>query len=359
MLLTRYTLLTFRRFFLLALAAFSGLYLLIEFFDKIDNFTKYHATFAQYLLYFSCKLPLIITQVIPLAVLLGVFLTVGEFSRHNELTAMRAGGMSLTHIGLPLLGVGFFISFIILVTGEWVVPLTSHVSNQVYDIELATAGNRPIMSRDKLWLRDGDAIVNIRLALPDQKLLQGVTIQEIDEQYRPLQRLDADKATFQDNGWMGEKVTVTRFDAESGEITGVTQQTTTLLPLSKTPEEFNAAVDRKEEMNIADLTRLAKKVRAEGYDPTRYLIDRQGRIATPFASFIMAFLGIPFALQRGRGSSLAAGIAVSIAIGIIYHLFQGTMLAFGYSGAIPVLVAAWSPNLIFGIFGLYLLKRAH
>ena len=88
-----------------------------------------------------------------------------------------------------------------------------------------------------------------------------------------------------------------------------------------------------------------------------YRVDLQSRFALPFSSFIMAFIGIPFALQQGRGASLAVGIAVSVTIGVAYHLAQGTLLAFGYSGALPILLAAWGPNLAFGLLGFWLLTR--
>lgn len=355
MLLTRYILHSFRRFFLLSLSAFAGLYLLIEFFDKIDNFTKHHATTSQYLIYFSCKIPQIVTQIVPLAVLMGVFLTIGGFSRSNELTAMRAGGMSLARISMPLLICGFTISLAVLAANEWLVPMTIRKSNHVFRVELG-GRNLPLVTQDKVWLRESNAIVNIRLVLPDRNLLQGVTIQELDQQGRLITRTDADKAIYDAGRWNGENVTITRFDTETGDITAVDTRTSAAIPLDKAPDDFKVAVNRSEEMGIQELSRMIRRVRSEGYDPTRYRIDLQGRIATPFASFIMAFIGIPFAMQRGRGSSLAAGIAVSVAIGITYHLLQGTLLALGYSGSIPVLVAAWLPNLLFAIIGVHVLR---
>jgi lipopolysaccharide export system permease protein len=79
------------------------------------------------------------------------------------------------------------------------------------------------------------------------------------------------------------------------------------------------------------------------------------RLAIPFASVIMAFLGIPFALSKKRGASLATGITISVAIGMSYHIIQAMLLAFGYSAVIPPVIAAWAPNLLFGLFGIWLL----
>jgi len=78
------------------------------------------------------------------------------------------------------------------------------------------------------------------------------------------------------------------------------------------------------------------------------------RLATPFSSLIMAFLGVPFALRGSRRAGVAMGLAIGIGIGMIYFFMQATLTAFGYSGLLPPLMAAWSANLIFFLFGLWL-----
>lgn len=355
MLLTRYTLSFFYRFFFLSLSSFAGLYLLIEFFEKVDNFARKHAELSQYFVYFLGKIPMIVAQVIPLAVLMGVFLTIGTLSHNNELTAMRAGGMSLTRISLPLLSMGLIISLAVLAANEWLVPIATREANRIYLFDLEKEQQLTI-TRDKVWLKDGNALVNIRIVIPGQNLLQGISIQELYDNGRPSTRIDATRATYSAGTWQGEDVTITRFSALTGEVVDVVKNPVAPLPLSKGPQDFSAITDRNDEMTISSLAYMAQRVKEEGYDPTRYRVDLHGRIATPFASLIMAFLGIPFALQRGRGSSLAAGIAVSIFIGISYHLFQGMMLALGYSGTVPILLAAWSPNALFGLLGITLLS---
>lgn len=354
MLLTRYTLAFFYRFFFLSLSSFAGLYLLIEFFEKVDNFARKNAVASQYLIYFSCKIPMIVAQIVPLAVLMAVFMTIGSLSQSNELTAMRAGGMSMTRITLPLLTMGLVVSLTILAANEWLVPITTREANRIYRFDQEKSQQLTI-TRDKVWLKDGNSLINIRIIIPSKNLLQGISIQELYENGRPATRIDAKRATYSGGTWLGEDVTTTNFSAESGEVVNVSQNTKAVLPLSKTPKDFSVISERNDELTISALAYMAEKVKKEGYDPTRYLVDLNGRLATPFASLIMAFLGIPFALQRGRGSSLAIGIAVSIFIGISYHLFQGMMIALGYSGTIPILLATWSPNLLFGLLGATLL----
>jgi len=352
--LNRYLLAAFLRLFALALSAFVGIYLLIDFFEKVDDFIEHQAPFTLYLTYFASKTPLIICQIVPLAVLMAVFMTLGGFSRTSELTAMRAGGVSLGRITLPLLSLCFALSLLVLAANEYLVPLSVRESNRIIHGEL-TGRPQQAAKLDRLWFREQGTIVNIRLALPEQDALQGVTLYTLDSNAQMITRTDGERAIFSGQGWTMTGVTVHHFDPGSGEVTQVEHPDSLPLAIDKTPADFRTTTESNEEIGISQLRSLARRVQAEGYDPTRYLVDLHARTATPFASFIMAFLGIPFALQRGRGSNLALGIAISVAIGITYHIMQGILIALGYSGVLPPMVAAWAPNLLFGLIGVWMM----
>ena len=87
----------------------------------------------------------------------------------------------------------------------------------------------------------------------------------------------------------------------------------------------------------------------------RQRVAMYGRLAAPFTCLVMAFLGVPFALQKGRRSNIALGIGLSLGIGVVYFILQSLLTAFGNSGALPPLLAAWSTNLIFLMGGIWLL----
>jgi lipopolysaccharide export system permease protein len=125
--------------------------------------------------------------------------------------------------------------------------------------------------------------------------------------------------------------------------------------LRKTPEDFKMPEQKNTELGFRELYRISQRLQEEGYDAIRYRVDMHARLATPFAAVIMAFLGIPFALQKGRGSNIALGVAITIAIGAGFHIVNALITAFGYSAVLPPFVAAWSANILFGLFGLWLL----
>ncbi len=355
--LNRYILKTFVHVFSLALAAFVGIFLLIDFFERVDDFIEHGARASQYLLYFLNNIPVATVQVVPIAALLGTFGCIGGLSRSNELTAMRAGGVNIWRITLPLIITAMLLSGAVLLANEYLVPLNKKTMHHIVQVELK---NYPaIFSKTQdIWLKEGNSIYNIRQSEPEKGRLNGISIYLFDDQFRLVGRKDAPDAIYRDNLWNFHNLTERNFDPASSIITGTRRVPNADLRLAKKPEDFAENLHKTDIMSIGELRALAQKLEAEGYDPRRYRVDMQAHLAHPFTCLVMAALGIPFALRKGRGSSLALGVTLSIAVGITYYIIQATFLAFGYAGILPPAVAAWAALILFSLIALWLMISA-
>lgn len=354
--ISRYLLGSFFHIFFLALTTFIGLYLLIDFFEKVDDLLEHQASAGLYFSYFSLKIPLIFSQVCPMAVLMAVFMTIGGLARTSELTALHAGGVSLARIAAPLIITAWLISLALLLINESLVSPSVRAMNHVWEVQIEGEPSLSFKS-DRLWLREGNSIVNIQLAEPDQAQLHGVSLFRFDDNFQLRERIFADRVHFEGERWQIDQGRHYRFSVDSGELLETTDAQKEPLALNKSPEDFRVVEREAEEMTFKQLRSLAAKLRAEGYDSTRLRVDMHNRLASPFAALIMAFIGIPFALQKGRGSSIALGVAITIAIGFGYHVLQAICLALGYAELLPAMTAAWITNLLFLLFGLWLLMR--
>jgi len=354
-LLDRYILRSFRQIFGLAMAAFSGIYLLVEFVERVDDLMEKHATGHQYFWYFFSKLPAILVQITPLAVLLATFLCLGGLSRRGELTAMRAGGVGLVRIAQPLLGASLVIALGLLLVDNYLVPFGSHKSTQVWrDLN---PGQGAQLGLSNLWLREQDRFIRIRLAEPSQERLQGITIFEVDADMRPVSRLDAPLARYSPAlGWVAPQSSQHRFRPQTGGKDELRTLVAQSLPIHTTPEEFEKSqLDMASQAGLLELHAHIERLQKEGFSTRNLQIDLLARLAAPLTCLIMAFIGIPFSLQRGRNSNLALGVSVSVAIGVIFHLVNATLLAFGSAGTLPPWIAAWSANLLFFMLGCWML----
>ncbi len=353
----RYILRHFLRIFGLTLMACIGIYLLVDFFEKAGRFIEYKASSAQYVTYLANSLPLIAIQVTPLVILMSMVLTLGGLGRRNEITALRACGLSLWRIVRPLMLAVMLIAASYLLTNEILTPINTRQLTRLLEYQLQ-GKPEPSLNSDRIWYRDGSRIIKIALALPEKKLLQGISIFELNSDFKLHRRLQIPELGYQDNRWQAKTVKRRTFDPESGDLQAATLLTAQTIDLGRNPADFIRAIEQHGFKSAVELWQSSRKLAAEGFDTTRLRVDLHTRLAAPFACLIMAFLGIPFSLGRGRGSSVALGVGLSLAVGVAYFLLQSLALAFGYSGALPPYAAGWAANIIFLLLGVYLLLRA-
>jgi lipopolysaccharide export system permease protein len=352
--LNRFLLQHFIRILSLCVAAFIGIYLLIDFFEKVDDFIDYHATIGDYFTYFANSIPVILIQILPLAILTTMVLTLGNLSRTNEITAMRACGISLWRIVKPLMTLALLLSFLLLLLNEFVIPWNAKQLNALLEFKLK--GKAQVqLTRNEIWYRSNNKIINIAVAKPQKLRLQGITIFTFNEHQKIKKREDIDLAIFEHGGWQAKNLIERAFDPVSGDLLQMNRLKNIVVNLDRLAEDFSVQEDVNNELNFRQLRSIAQKLEQEGYDSTRQRVDMHNRIAAPFTCLIMGFLGVPFALQRGRNSNIALGIGLSLGIGVAYFIIQSLVTAFGYSNALPPLFAAWTANFIFLLMGIWLL----
>jgi lipopolysaccharide export system permease protein len=353
-LLNRYILSIFSRLFFLSLAAFVGIFLLIDFLEKIDDFIEHSVHISIYFLYLLNSIPVAAVQVVPLAVLLASFGTIGGLSRSNELTAMRSSGVSIWRVIRPLLAAAFGLTLIIFTINEYLIPLNQKKIHYIKKVEMQ--GKPEIYFKsDHIWFREHNTIFHVGHSDPKQGTLEDVTIFEFDDKFRLINRKDAPRAKFIEGSWIFENSTEISFSPTTGIITDSQTIFQQNLSLNKKPEDFVEILYKTEQMGFFELTALIEKLQNEGYDARRYKVDRQSRLSQPFSCLAMAILGIPFALRKGRGVSLSLGMTFTVAIGIVFYFIQATLMALGYASVLPPFAAAWATVFLFILIGLWLL----
>ncbi len=120
------------------------------------------------------------------------------------------------------------------------------------------------------------------------------------------------------------------------------------------PERFAQVNRASEEMSATELSVWIKQMETEGYDPLRYVVDLKLKYSFPFICVIMAIIGLPIAFWKEKGGGIALGIGVGIGLSFVYLVFLGLSRSLGYSGALPPVMAAWLPNVLFTVLGVYL-----
>ncbi len=351
----RYITSEFLKILLYSLVTFIAIYLIVDFFERFDMFIKHKAGAATVIKYFLFKIPFIIYQTIPVAVLLSTLLTMGILSKNNEITAMKSSGISIYKVSMPLIMITLAITLFTFVLGEYITPYTNMGTARIKS-RLKKKKPRSFMKQSKIWYTGRNIIYNIDHFDGKTNELKGISIFRLDDDFTLVQRIDAKSAYYRDGAWVLRDVTTREFSYIDGDM-GVKSLTKTpelKIDLPETPDTFKAVRKKAQEMNFSELRRFIAKLRAKGYSATEYEVDLQAKLSIPFISIVMTIIGIPFALRRGRAGSIALGVGLSIVIGFCYWIMLAFALSLGHAGVLPPPVAAWVSLFIFMLIGAYM-----
>jgi LPS export ABC transporter permease LptF/LPS export ABC transporter permease LptG len=361
---------------LLVLAAFMSIFFLGEFMDLIDDIQQHKVHWRVIFHYYAFHVWWIGFTVAPVAVLVGVLVTLGLLARRNEVTAMKAGGISVYRVTGPVLGMGILASLLLYGMQEWMLPVT----NKAAALEFNVIKGRPAQSSDQFdrrWVLAGDErfynfdYIVERGTAPAHGVAEparggefsvyGFSIYDVDPRAWELrERLFASRAA-----WNGATRT---YDLERGwrRTTGArssfqpfTTQRVRVVGRDPGGEIEPPSYFRREEkpsdtMGFGELRDYIASLETRGFDVAKLKVQLHRKLAFPMVGLVMTILAVPFSFIVARRGALY-GIGIAIVIAIVYWAVLGIFEALGSSGLLHPALGAWAPNLIFGATGLYLI----
>ena len=350
--ITKYISREFLKIFFLCLGACMAVFFVIDLsMQYLGSFEKYNPPFVLTFLMCLYKLPQMFYWLAPMAILLGIFLTLALFSRNNEIIAMKASGISVYKIITPLLILSSGVMLISFANQELLLPAASQKAEYIQNIKIKQKDGRSLLKQNRFWYRSEDAICNIDLFEHKTNTLQGITLYFFDSTFTLTKRVDARSGKWIDNEWHFYDVAIRTFSPDSVTDIEVTQEK--IIPLKETPDDFKVARREPEEMSYAELNDYITKLEKAGYKVPEYIPYLYAKISFPFICLIMPILAIPFALRIGRGGSIALGVGLSVLIGFIYFALFNLGLSLGKGGLLSPVLSAWAANILFGTLGIY------
>jgi lipopolysaccharide export system permease protein len=351
--LSRYLAREFTQNFFLGLGAFSAIYLVVDFFERINAFLFNKAPWPMIGAYFLNKFPAILFQVTPAAVLLAAMITLGVMSRHNEIMALKSGGVGLWSLVHPILGTVLLIFVGQLGLNEFIIPSTNQNARVIRDLVIHKKKPMAAFKQSQVWIRGPHQILNIQLIRPETNTLEGLTLYRFKSNFELVQRVDARSAQWKDGRWVLTDASVTDFKRKGTPARKNYREMALTLP--ETPADLQIAEKNPDEMNFRELREYVQRIEHDGYDASKYRTAMHAAISFPFTTVIMAFLGIPLAVRKERGAGLARGIAYSVLISFVYLVVYSFIVELGKGGTLSPFLAAWLGNFIFAMVGVYLL----
>jgi len=345
--------------FLACLFIFFFLCIVADILGHIDDFSEKQVGIVTLYKYYISFLPIIFVQTCPIAIVLSTLLTLGTLNKNNELTGMKASGISILRIVSPFIFAAFVLSLVVLVVNDYFVPEAVLNSTKIKEENIEKKGvlSQRIIENVTLHGEDNRIYYAKRYNVLD-RTLEELTIDQQDSLKRVRKRMRADKVCWdqEKKQWKFYNL-VTHHLSEKGEILNKSSlQEEVFMNIKEKPEDFLRHQDESSFMNYLTLKKHIHRLRTAGYSPHKELIDLHRKLSFPFANLVIVLLAIPFALNAPRSGAMM-GVVLGVGFCLLYYVLEAIILAIGKEGFIPPLLAGWLANIGFSATGIVLLYR--
>ena len=352
--LDRYVAASYTRVFALSALGLAGLFYVSTFLDLSDKVFKGDATWSMMGQFFWYITPQYVYYVLPMAVLLATLVTIGLLTKNSELIVMKACGISLYRVAVPMLCGALFAGGVLFLLDQSILgPANRKAAAIRHVMRGGSLETFDVLNRQWLAGRDGE-IYHYNYFDPDARQILGLEVYEFGGGLQAFERRTyVDRATYAGgddwdaaNGWRRA------FD-ESGnvrEFAPIERATVELEPV----DAFATQQPEPEFMSYSELRDYIAGLQASGFDVSDQEVALARKLAFPFVTLIMTLIAVPFAVTTGRRGAMY-GVGVGIVLAISYWVAISVFAALGSGGVVEPLVAAWAPNILFGTGAAYLL----
>lgn len=356
-----YVLKDFFKYVLSAIVLCTFLFVL---FDFIHKSTKYLARYTpetkHLVLYYIYQIPTLIVQALPIASLLCSVICMVLLSRTNEITAMRAAGMSPLRVGMPIAAGGLILSLLSFVIGEWVVPASSQRMHYVQKV-LMEKGSESQLADGARWIKDDNILYNFRNYDPLTRTMFGVRVIYASNGFRPKRTFEAQQAVYRQDAqdWQLQDVQVIYF-WPNGTVSFTENRRSLSMTIPVEPEKLKKEQRMTSELGLSELAEIVHQGRMSGTDVLSAEVDMHVKFAFHFASLVVCLVGLKFGYKSERTMETARGILLALSIGISYWFILNSGRALGKRGTLPPIMAAWIANIVIfsvSMFSIYRTKK--
>jgi LPS export ABC transporter permease LptF/LPS export ABC transporter permease LptG len=340
------------------LVSFILLTLVFTFFELLSDIVRNHIPLLMVGQYLVNVTPSMIYIMTPLSVLLAVLTTIGLLQKSNEITAMKATGTSIYRVIFPVFIIAAVISTGLFFFDQFYIPAANQRQETLRN-QIKGKPAQTYLRPDRKWIfGEHNTIYYYEFFDPDQNTFANVTAFEFDPSTFELTgRVHAARAHWSPElgKWIFEQGWERTFRGSA--IQSFHEFDASTFPgLVEPPGYFKKEVRQSSEMNYHELRAYIADLQQSGFDVVRLRVQLQKKFAYPMITLIMAILAVPFSLSSGSKGALT-GIAVALSVAIVYFVAAGLFEAMGNASQLPAFMAAWAPDLIFGLLGGYLLLK--
>ena len=336
---------------LLVLAVMLALFTFIAFVDELGAVGKGDYSMGNAAEYLFLTMPRRAFNLFPLAALVGSVMALGLLAANTELTVIRASGVSVQRLLLSVMKAGAVLVVIALMIGELLAPTSEQLAQEQRSV--AMTQQIAMKTAFGFWVRDGKSFINIRKALPDNRMAD-IYIYEFDEDRQLRMSTYAKAASYDDGKWLLEDVV--QSELADGQVRSRRAAKADWRSLLE-PELVRVVTVKPESLSAIGLYRYLDYLRDNGLETTQYELALWTKFAYPLATGVMIFLAVPLVLGRYQWSGTGQRVLVGVIVGIGFHIIHQAAVHLGVVYETPPALTALAPTVLFFFVALWLMRR--
>ena len=357
-----YVLTSFLFYFTVLLGGFVVLTEVFNFFELLADAFHNDIPMRELLQYLFYLAPKLIYDTAPVGVLVAALVTFGILAKNNEIIALKACGVSLYRLALPVLVITLMLSGALFVFDHSVVTQANIIQDGLRN-KIRGHAAQTYLNPERKWIC-GNTTHDLRIFYykhfdQDQGVLGGVQVYDIDASFPRLDRhLLAERAHWEPtlNTWVFENGWVREFGTESDKYRPFPGSVATFKDIAEPPSWFRKEVKTYKQLTFPQLRDYIAELQRSGFNTIPLQVQYHKKFAVPLFVFVMALLSVPFAFMTGSRGAMT-GVGVSLLIAAAYFGLNYLFEQLGGTGQLPPAVAAWAPDGIFALAGLYLMMQ--
>ena len=323
----------------------------------VSESIKYNIPLSDVIILILLRLPWIFSLAMPMATLFATITVFGRLGNDLEIIALRANGISTIRLLIPTIIIGIGVSLMAFSFTEYIVPRAAGTAETIY--RTYKNQKKPIITKN-INITEYDKQNNPKRILyigeMDKSELENITITEF-EQGSLARLIRAKKGLWVNSGtWEFENGIMHSFMPNDPTKITVIEFQKEIINLKLTPKNLEMPEKDIDQMNRKQILEQIEFKKKTGEDPIRYIMNYHLKLSIAFSCLIYSILGASMGLQPHRSSS-ALGLGLSIVVILVYIVLMSIGMGMGLSKVIPPIFAAWLPNIIVGIFSLFLLQK--
>jgi len=355
--LDKFVLKNFFYLFLLVIATFISIFLIVDVIEKIDIFIKNRLTIDQAVMYYLYQLPFFVNIALPMSLLIATVFTLGFLKKNNELAAIKSSGISMYRVSAPLLIAGVLFTLFSFVIEDYLVIPANRKRIEIERDQLKRRKYRKKTTLENLSFQDSqNCNVFIRWYSVKMNYGKDISIQYFNDNVL-IKRVDAKTVKWdeKEGTWRIKNYILRELDPEDGQFFARSGIDSTV-NLRLKPEDMTFLTLNPEGMRIKELRIFIKRIASTGNDPARWLVNLHYKFAFPFTCFIVILIGIPISVLR-PGKDIAFGAGFSLLLIFIYYGLIKFGQSLGYHQILPPALSVWIANCLYFVTGGYLFYR--